>query len=272
MLEQDADVSVTATSGPDDLVAALARHRDVDRIVLLGGDGSLHALVQALYDGARTGLAVALVPAGTGNDFARTLDIPQDHIDAARIAVKGEVQELDLAVTGDGSVVVNAAHIGVGADAAAAGAPLKRFLGPLGYAAGAVIAGFSRRGVMLEVRVDGEVVSTGEPVLQVAAGIGRFVGGGTELLPKADPSDGLLDIAISTATSPLRRLSYAWQLRKGVHRHRHDVRYVQGREVTVRGAATRATTDGELGEPSEEHSWHLLAGAWRFVAPASDHK
>ncbi len=268
VLRTGAQVEVAATSGADDLARALAAHPDLDAVVVLGGDGSLHAVVQALHDADRLDVLVALVPLGTGNDFARTVELPDDPVAAARVVLEGSPRTLDLALTGDGEVVVNAIHVGIGAEAAAAAGPWKRWLGPVGYVIGSIIAGFTRPGSVVEVTVDGVVVTSGRPVLQVGAGLGRFVGGGGELLPEADPGDGELDVVVSTAAPRLRRLGYAVGLRRGEHHRRDDVEYLRGANVTVRGDAVRATNDGELGEPATEHSWTLLPAAWRLVVPS----
>ena len=83
VLREDADVEVADTSNPGELDGVL--HRAGCRaIVVAGGDGSLHAVVTALH--RRHELAkrtLGLIPLGTGNDFARTLDIPLDPGEAA---------------------------------------------------------------------------------------------------------------------------------------------------------------------------------------------
>ena len=100
VLRTGAQVEVAATSGADDLARALAAHPDLDAVVVLGGDGSLHAVVQALHDADRLDVLVALVPLGTGNDFARTVELPDDPVAAARVVLEGSPRTLDLALTG----------------------------------------------------------------------------------------------------------------------------------------------------------------------------
>lgn len=268
-LRSGADVEVARTSGPHDLDAALAAHPDVDVVVAMGGDGSLHAVIDALHRADRLGsVVVGLVPLGTGNDFARTVGVPADDpAGAARIVLDGRTIEVDLATTADGEVVVNAVHAGVGAEAAAAGKPWKERFGPFGYVIGALTAGFKVPGERLSVRVDGEEIAQGRHVIQAGAGIGRYVGGGTPLLPDADVSDGLLDVAVSFAAPWYRRLVYAWHLRSGRHGFLEDVTSTRGHEVVVRGATWRATNDGELGEPVPEHRWTIQPAAWRLRVP-----
>jgi diacylglycerol kinase (ATP) len=69
---------------------------------------------------------VGLVPLGTGNDFARGVGIPLDHIEAARLVRTGRPRPVDLIVDDSGGVVVNAVHVGAGAGAAVKARPLER--------------------------------------------------------------------------------------------------------------------------------------------------
>lgn len=270
-LRDDVDLELVRTSSPDDLASALAERPDLDGVLVLGGDGSLHAVVQALRDADRlSDVVVGLVPLGTGNDFAATLGLPADHVEAARVVITGRTTMIDVVVDGRDRVVVNAAHIGIGAEAAAAAKPWKKALGPLGYAVGAAITGLkglTTPGARLRIAVDGEVLSRKEPIIQVAIGNGRYVGGGAPLLPRAEPADGLIDVSVSYTESPRRRIAYAFSVRRGEHHRRDDVVYLRGRTVEVTGDALRCTSDGELTEPSRHHSWRILAGAMTMYAP-----
>jgi len=270
-LQDDVDLELVRTSSPDDLAAALSERPDLDGVVVLGGDGSLHAVVQALHDAGRLdAVTVGLVPLGTGNDFAATLGIPVEHVAAAQIMVTAHTREIDLIVDADGQVVVNAAHIGIGAEAAAAARPWKKALGPVGYAIGAALTGLkglTTPGATLRITVDGETLRRKEPVIQVAVGNGRYVGGGAPLLPQADPSDGLLDVSVSYTESPRRRIAYAFSVRRGEHHRRDDVVYLTGTTVEVRGDALRCTSDGELTPASKHHAWHLRPAALTMYVP-----
>ena len=270
-LRDDVDLDLVRTSSPDDLTAALADHPDLDGVVVLGGDGSLHAVVKALRAAGRlTDVTVGLVPLGTGNDFAATLGLPEDPAAAARVVATGSTREIDLVIDGTDGVVINAAHIGIGAEAAAAARPWKKALGPLGYAVGAALTGLkglTTPGARLRITVDGKTLTRKEPVIQVAIGNGRYVGGGAPLLPQADPSDGLIDVSVSYTESPRRRIAYAFSVRRGEHHRRDDVIYLTGKQIEVVGDALRCTSDGELTPPSTRHSWRIEPSALTMYVP-----
>lgn len=269
-LRRTYEVELVKTSSPDDLSEALTAHPDIDGVVVLGGDGSLHAVVAALRSADRLSLTVGLIPLGTGNDFAATLGVPTEPAEAAAIIAAGSISEIDLIIDGTDGVVINAAHIGIGAEAAAAARPWKKALGPVGYVIGAVLTGLkglTAPGARLRVAVDGQALPRKEPIIQVAIGNGRYVGGGAPLLPQADPSDGLLDVSVSYTKSARRRVAYAFSVRRGDHHRRDDVVYLRGTEVTVSGDALRCTSDGELTSPSTRYSWRVEPGAVRMFVP-----
>ncbi|MCW2841912.1 MAG: hypothetical protein JWR55_3395 [Aeromicrobium sp.] len=270
-LRDDVDLELVRTSSPDDLSSALDDHPDIDGVVVLGGDGSLHAVVKALRVAGRLGdVTVGLVPLGTGNDFAATLGLPEDHVAAAQVIVTAHTREIDLVVDGADGIVINAAHIGIGAEAAAAARPYKRALGPVGYAVGAALTGLkglTTPGARLRITVDGETLTRKEPVIQVAIGNGRYVGGGAPLLPQADPSDGLIDVSVSYTESPRRRIAYAFSVRRGEHHRRDDVVYLRGTHIEVVGDALRCTSDGELTDPSPRHTWRIEPSALTMYVP-----
>jgi len=266
-LREAYDVEVVTTSTPDELGVALAAHPDLHGVVVLGGDGSLHAVITALRKAERLDLTVGLVPLGTGNDFAATLGLPDDPAVAAGVIVADHPEPIDLIIDGNDQVVVNVAHIGLGAEAAIAARPLKKFLGPVGYVAGALIAsvkGVATPGAKLRITVDGDAMMPRGGVMQLAVGNGRFVGGGAALLPEADPSDGRLDLMVTYAGRRHRRVIYAWKLSKGTQHEHADVVYRQGSTVEVQGDALPCTSDGELTDPTTEHSWRIEPGAIRM--------
>ena len=279
ILRERCSVDVQPTSNPGELDGVLQRAGG-RRIVVAGGDGSLHAVVAALHRRHELDDAVVgLLPMGTGNDFARTLEIPLDVEEAARVVLSGEVRRLDLIVDELGEVVVNNVHVGAGAQASRRGARWKERLGRvgvgsanlgrLGYPIGALQSAFQPPSVHMHVELDGTVVTdVDRPVLMVAIGNGANVGGGTELTPDADPEDGKVDVMISHAVGAVAKLGYAVSLRRGEHHHRDDVQYFRASQVTISGDEFYISADGELSGPERQRSWHVEPAAYSFILPA----
>lgn len=278
VLREEASVEVARTSNPGELDGVL--HRAGGRtVVVAGGDGSMHAVVTALHKRRElSGATLALLPMGTGNDFARGNDIPLDIAEAARLVLTGEPRPVDLLLDETGNVVVNNVHVGVGAQASRKGAKWKSRLGSigvgkvnlgkLGYPIGAALSAFHPPSWRLRVELDGEVVNdVDRPVLMVAIGNGANVGGGTELNPDADTEDGRLDVMISRAVKPTAKVGYVVGLSRGRHEERDDVLSLRGRSVKVSGDEFWLSADGEISGPERSRSWRLESGAYRMILP-----
>jgi diacylglycerol kinase (ATP) len=280
ILREESSVEVAATSNPGELDGVLHRAGS-RRIVVAGGDGSLHAVVAALHK--RHELAdrtLALLPLGTGNDFARGTGIPLDVEEAARLVLRGEPRPVDLIVDETGSVVVNNVHVGTGAQASRKAHKWKTRLGSigvgkvnigkLGYPIGALLAAFHPPVWRLRVEVDGVVVNdVDQPLLMVAIGNGSNVGGGTEVTPDADPESGRLDVMVSRAIGAGAKIAYVAKLRKGEHQERDDVITVRGSTVSVTGEAFWVSADGEIYGPERSRTWRIERAAYRMVLPPS---
>jgi YegS/Rv2252/BmrU family lipid kinase len=268
LASHDVDVDLAATRGASDLEAAL-EGRGARDVVVAGGDGSLHAVVGALVRrGELRETTLGLIPLGTGNDFARSLDIPLNPADAAAAWVGGAARALDVMIDDGGDVVVNAVNIGIGADATRRAARLKPWFGRAAYALGAIGAGLRSRGRRLRVEIDGRALADGSRrVLQVGVGNGQFVGGGTPLLPAARPADGLVDVVVSFAVGA-RRVAYALQVERRTHVDRADVVSARAAAVRVRGDAFWCSADGELSGPHTDRTWRVRPRALTMRLPA----
>jgi YegS/Rv2252/BmrU family lipid kinase len=279
VLRGSASVEVQATSNPGELDGVLHRAGS-RRIIVAGGDGSLHAVIAALHRRNDLKNAVlGLLPLGTGNDFARGTGIPLDIAEAARIILEGEPRKMDLVVDELGEVVVNGVHVGAGANASRRGARWKDRLGSVGvgklnlgkvgYPIGAFLTAWNPPLVRLHVEVDGELVNdVDEKILMVAIGNGSSVGGGAELTPEATPEDGKLDVMISRATRPSERFMYAVRLGFARHHLAEEATYLRGTSVSVSGGPFWCSADGEIYGPERQRTWHVEPEAYSMVLPA----
>ncbi|MEX1176958.1 MAG: diacylglycerol kinase family protein, partial [Nitriliruptor sp.] len=262
VLRQVGEVQVVTTSDADDLDAVIER-LEGRRLVVCGGDGSIHLAVTRLRELGRADEPVGLIPLGTGNDLARGVGLPFDDAVAAAERVRdGTPHPTDLLVDDTGRTCVNALHAGVGADASARAEALKERLAAVAYPIGAILAGVSAAGVDTEVSVDGEVL-VDAPTLLVAVTNGSCFGGGASVCPDATTDDGALDVLVVTAVGPVARAAFALSLNAGEHLERDDVHLTTGREVRIRGEGLRYVVDGELHEePEADRTWRVEHHAW----------
>ncbi len=231
----------------------------------------MHEVVNGIA--GREGVEVAVVPRGTGWDFARTHKIPKRLDEALRIARDGEARSFDLGRasyrTSSGEKTAwfaNAGSVGMsGAVAARANRTTKSLGAKTSYllALGAVFARWSN--VHLDVKVDGEQRSG--PMEDVIVAIGRYQAGGMMVTPDAEPDDGLFDVLlIEDITKPevLRALP---KIYRGKHLPHPKAEVLRGRVVEVDGREPLPVQlDGE--QPGTTPArFEIVPGAIRLRVP-----
>ena len=173
-----------------------------DLVVVGGGDGTVSFAAGRL---AGTRIVLGVLPLGTANDLARTLEIPSN-LDAACAALAdGKVVDIDLG-RANGQPFLNVASVGLSVGVTESLSPrLKRRLGPLAYGVAAVRAYAKHKPFRARLEFpegDHEVLEL-EDMLQVAVGNGRHYGGGNAVSPTAGIDDHTLDI-YAIPGAPLR--------------------------------------------------------------------
>jgi len=182
----------------------------VDRIVVAGGDGSIGPAAELA---GSLGVPLAVIPAGTANDFARAHDLPRDRAAAIALAVQGErTERLELGRLG-GRPFVNVVSAGLAPVAARHARTHKRRLGALAYLVGAAQAGLTAQPVRCAVRAGDRTVYEGA-TWQVIVSVSGAFGGGSRV-EDADPHDGRLHLTVVPAGSRLGLLRRAAGLRRG---------------------------------------------------------
>jgi YegS/Rv2252/BmrU family lipid kinase len=206
--------------------AALAA-RNGETVGALGGDGLVRPIAAALRD---TPAALALLPGGRGNDFARVLGVPTDPAAAARLAVEGEERLVDVAEV-DGEPYVGVASLGFDSDAneIANDARFVRGNAVYVYAALRALAGW--RPARFTVTVDGRRHEVNG--YSVAVANSKAYGGGMYVAPDAELDDGKLDVLMGCRTSKLGPLFELPKVFKGTHVRSPHVRYTRGEVVEV---------------------------------------
>ncbi|GAC1319177.1 MAG: diacylglycerol kinase family protein [Thermoleophilaceae bacterium] len=198
-----------------------------EAVVALGGDGFVGALAGTVS--AAQG-ALAIVPAGRGNDFARVLGIPSDPREAARVALEGHERRVDIAAV-DGRPFVGIASAGFDSDANRIANQAKLVRGSLVYAYAALRALAAWRPAAFEVVVDGRHHSmTG---YSVAIANSKAYGGGMYLVPHAELDDGLLDVMLHAAEPKLHALRSLPKVFKGSHVDEPAFSFLRGAKVEL---------------------------------------
>ena len=174
-----------------EIASELSSDKDVLAVVSVGGDGTAGEVAAGLTG---TGKPMGIIPAGTGNDFIKSVNIPNDPDKAMEILLTGKQDRIDTGVVND-HFFLNVC--GTGFDVTVldyAEAEKKKHRGLTPYLLGLIKAIFHYRSVRLNLIADGEKEEGQFLVCSVANG--RFIGGGIPICPKADIGDGLLDLVL----------------------------------------------------------------------------
>ena len=163
-----------------------------DRIVIGGGDGTLSEALPALL---AMNKPLAVLPLGTANDFAVTLGLPLDPLEAAKIALDGDEHAIDVGLA-NGTPFLNVASVGLASQVVVEQSKaLKRTWRAFAYAIGLMRAARDMQPFFVDLDMDG-TASWSAAVHQVSVANGRHHGGGLIVAEDAAIDDGKLDLYV----------------------------------------------------------------------------
>ena len=229
-----ARVDLESSTDPADLVriASEASRAGYDRVVIAGGDGSLNLAIRE-FDLSRGTLA--LIPTGSGDDFAKVMGIPRDIGKACDAIVDGPVREVDVALA-NGIRYLGVAGLGFDSEVAAYANRSVKFLRGSAvylYAILRVLPRFTPH----PVRIGTESGTREEQIMFAVVGNSRQYGGGIRIVPDARVDDGLLDLCIVHRTTRVQLLKTLPKAYTGAHVTSPFVELARGRSFTFESPA-----------------------------------
>jgi diacylglycerol kinase (ATP) len=253
------EVDWVETKGPEDAIDA-AQDWQEGLLIVAGGDGTINDVVNGLgRAGFPEGVTLGILPAGTGNDLAATLCIPEDPELAEDVIRQNRERRLDVArVRSEGigeRFFINVATGGLGAEISDANdEELKERWGKLSYlrASLEVARNFEVRELTIYLDGEGHQVKA----VNIAVGNCRYTGGGWPATPKANPEDGLLDVVVIETLGVADLLGLAPAvLDESGYLDREGVLFVRAKEIRIetQPPGLEFTADGEVigNEPAE---------------------
>ena len=233
-----------------ELVASATREiaKKPDALIVVGGDGMVNLGVNLV---AGTGVPLGLIPAGTGNDMARSLGIPHEN-QAAALDVLIEALDHPARVI-DAGLVTDAAGetrwfgcmLSAGFDSIV-NERANRMQHPKGasrYTLAMLLELVTLKPIQYKITHDGETFESGGMMMSVGNGVS--LGGGMKVTPTAELDDGLLDILV---VGPLTRIQFLRIFPKvfaGTHIEDPRVRIVKAKKIRIEADDVIAYTDGE---------------------------
>ena len=235
------DLLIGTTPAESSRLAQQAVSSGTTELVACGGDGMVHLALQVV---AGTSCTLGVIPAGTGNDFARSLGIPRESIDGAvDVILAGHTRTTDLGRAGDrwfGAVVAS----GFDSRVNDRGNRMTWPRGRLKYNVAMVAELASFHPIDFRLRLDEETIDL--TAMLVAVGNGPSYGGGMRICPNASMSDGLLDVTVVSSMSRAKLVRLFPSVYPGRHLRYPEVLTFRARCVGLEASEVTAYGDGEL--------------------------
>ncbi len=248
---------------PQQLSDIIRRYQhQVDLVIVGGGDGTLNAAVDGLVD---TQLPLGILPLGTANDLARTLEIPTSIPEACEIIAKGQVQRIDLGWV-NGKHFFNVASMGLSVQITQRlTKEVKRRWGVLAYAITSLEAIWQARPFRANIRLNGESIPV--KTIQIAVGNGRYYGGGMTVVQDATIDDQRLDLYSLEVRHWWQIVALLPAMRGGQYLNQQDVRTLRGQEIEIHTRKPRPiNTDGEITTYTPAH-FRVIPHALAVLVP-----
>ncbi len=222
-----AGLAVSRTASDLPMQAYRAAEDGVERLIVVGGDGTMHFALQGL---AGSDCALGVVPLGSGNDLAGSLGVPAKLDEAVERAITGPIRKIDLIRVGP---MYSVSYLGVGFDSEVTRTAnqVKHLRGPLIYAWSVIKTLATFKPPHLRVEHDGGVFE-GKAMFAVAANLPRF-GGGMRIAPEASIDDGLLDLVIVREISKVNLLRVFPKVYSGKHASHPAVEILRTRRAVL---------------------------------------
>lgn len=259
--EMQFDMHITQAAGDATNEAKRAVQQGYDAVISAGGDGTANEVVNGI---AGHDIILGVIPCGSGNDLAISMEIPRNINQACEVILKGNTTRRDL-----GRVIDRyfANSVGIGFDAAVAktaSESLRNF--PARGIPLYILALFKTlrqyKGFEAYITIDDEETITVHPLL-IAVGIGKTYGGGIPIVPGAIPDDGLYDVCVVEAVGSLEILSKVPKALRGTHIYDPKARLMRGKSVRIQLSAEMPLhMDGEVFE-ADSMEFSVIPGGLR---------
>ena len=270
-LINDAELRVTTKQGDAENFSREAADHGFDLIVAAGGDGTLNAVINGLGERI-SDVSVGLVPLGTGNDFARSLNLPKDIDTSIELIERRQTRQIDaVRVTSDCTrYFVNVSGGGFSGIVDEKLTPeMKTTWGPLAYLRGAAEALPELCAYRTEMLLnDSEQIAMN--LYNVIVANGRYVAGGIPIAPEAVIDDGLLDIILIPERPAAHIALLMGQILLGEHLTNEALVFRRAAKLAVNShPGMWFNVDGEL-VGNEPAVFEVMPRALRFVVGDSD--
>lgn len=251
----------TGRPGHGTELAAAAAKAGAYAVVAVGGDGSVNDVMAGLL---HTSTALAIIPKGSGNGMARTVQIPLDVVGALQVINKGKINAIDVGFANDRPFISNA---GVGFDALIS----KKFAGNktrglLSYTWLVARHLWTYKSWKFKMWIDAEAMEERAFIISIANG--QQYGYNFIIAPDARWDDGLLDIVVIRRFPKALGAALVWRAMKGTITDSKYVQHYRGKEISISHPKLKwMQVDGDAHPCGNEVRFRIAPGALQLMVP-----
>lgn len=261
----------TSSGGATDL-ARQAADNGTERIVSVGGDGTINEIINGILT-SENQPSLGIIAAGWANDFIKSTSIPNDIHQACQVIKEGKIRKIDLGLINEHTYFANVCGIGFDAEITALAnqiktnhsnwtslsayvyvfAAIRKLLSPIPY-------------FQLKITIDNQVIE--KETLFLAIGNGRVEGGKFNIAPDAKIDDGLLDIWIIQKMTRARCLRLLPKAIQGTHKDVPEVSFFRGKNILIEATEPiTAQVAGEILIPQKKYHIKILPKKLKLLTP-----
>ncbi|MFA6074474.1 MAG: diacylglycerol kinase family protein [Negativicutes bacterium] len=266
--EKDCEIELTQYPGHATEIARKYAAIPGWRVYAVGGDGTVNEVLNGMINSNNQ---MAVIPAGSGNDFVRSIGEKESAKKYFMNVIMGSPQIVDAGIV-NGRYFLNVASLGIDAEACRRAQKYKKHPilgGRTAYLVGAAIALKNYATNDIEIAIDGETIN--EKITLMIIANAKYYGGGIPAAPNADMADGLLDVAIMPARTLYELAKIAPYFYMGKQNRIDRLIQRQTKKVIVNSEnLLTAEFDGEVCV-DRKFTFEIASNAINLVFPRSQH-
>lgn len=224
-------------------IAEQAVNNHADLLLSVGGDGTTYEVIDGLIN---TGIPLGIIPAGTGNDFAKAINMPSNPLDCLNKILTCKAKDIDLG-TINGKAFLNIIGTGIDVNVLKYAAHYKKyFKGKLSYVAGIISAIANHTSQILKIKID-DKIELNEKFVICAIANGKYFGGGIPISKYAEPADSYFDVILLKDVPRISIIYYLIELLKGKILRHEKALYYRAKKIEIEGLEPISfQSDGEI--------------------------
>lgn len=235
-------ISISSYKGHVEILAKEAVQENYTDVIAVGGDGTVLEVFNQIFG---HDINLGILPAGTGNDLVRMLDISTDHENTIEKILNGKTRSIDIGLVND-VYFLNVVGMGIDSEIVETTEKVKKYLkGTLAYVYSTFRMLATYKCKKIEISIDNQTFE--RMAYLVAVGNGKFYGGGMMITPKAEIDNEMFQITVINEMPKLKFTVLFKKVFSGMHIHEDPVEVFYGKKIKISSSEPlKINADGNI--------------------------